>query len=111
MAQIDSEVDRSTARRPVGGPTKSQSTNAIAPQTETSSSSNTLTKKNKPKPFSLLSRTKSIRGDEQSPRDISPNNKHLELDRMNGQGNSIKTAPLRSDNDRSFRDMMSSNVR
>jgi hypothetical protein len=58
-----------------------------------------------------LSRTRSIRGDEQSPRDSSPNNRHLDSERTHAHNNTLKTAPLRSDNERSFRDMMSSNVR
>jgi hypothetical protein len=67
------------------------------------------TKKNKPKPFSLLGRTKSIR-DEPSPREAPLNNKLLDPERSYTY-NSLKTAPLRSENDRSFRDMMSSSVR
>lgn len=104
----DSEIDRMTTRKPIGGPSKSQSINATnAPNESSTSSGNTLTKKNKPKPFNLLSRTKSIRGDEQSPRDSSPNNKHLAP--AHAHNDSVRTAPLQSE--RSFRDMMSSNVR
>lgn len=118
MVGVDPEPDRSTTRRPVGGPTKSQSTNALVSSQEPSSNNtntypntNTLTKKNKPKPFSILGRTKSIRGDEQSPRDPSPNNRIPEPEKAYVHNNPTKTAPLRSDNDRSFRDMMASNVR
>lgn len=80
------------------------------PRVYTSAASTNLAKKNKPKAFNLLGRTKSIR-DEQSPRDTSPNRRYLDVDRLQSQNPPIKTAPLRSDNDRSFRDMMGSNVR
>jgi hypothetical protein len=89
-------------RRPVGGQTKSDAS------TDYASPSNTTGKKGKPKPFSLLGRTKSIRS-EDSPRDPSPNNKHLDTAREQSHDQPIKTAPLRSESDRSFRDMMASN--
>ncbi|KAG9229023.1 hypothetical protein BJ875DRAFT_388227 [Amylocarpus encephaloides] len=108
-----SSVDRSTTRKPVGGPSKSDvSVDSMADPTPTASNPSTG-KKNKPKAFSLLSRTKSMR-DENSPREASPTDKipHIQTpDRSHAYTDSIKTAPLRSENDRTFRDMMSSNVR
>ena len=95
-------------RRPVGGPSKSDASLASTESTPAPTTSNTI-KKNKPKPFSLLGRTKSIR-DEPSPREPQSNNKWLDPERPSTYS-SLKTAPLRSENDRSFRDMMSSSVR
>lgn len=83
------------------------------PQTSSASSSS---KKGKPKPFSILSRTRSVREDEQSPANIMPatatavETAQLSSDRANTLG-PLKTAPLRSEHDRSFRDVMSSNIR
>lgn len=62
--------------------------------------------KSKPSGFNLLGRTKSVRGDELSPGDPPPNNKLLEPEKAHSYSNSIKTAPLRSEGDRSFKDMM-----
>jgi len=104
----DTGTDRAVTRRPVGGPSKTD--DSIASTDSASSSTHNVIKKSKPKPFSLLGRTRSIR-DEESPRDPSPNKKHLDPARSQSQDHSIKTAPLRSDTDRSFRDMMSSNQR
>ena len=101
-------TDRSVSRRPVGGPSKSDASLAPTESPPPTASSNTI-KKNKPKSFTLLGRTKSIR-DEQSPHEAPPNNRLLDPERSHAY-NSIKTAPLRSDNDRSFREMMSSSVR
>ncbi|TVY89828.1 putative Rho-type GTPase-activating protein [Lachnellula willkommii] len=112
-ARTESSVDRSTVRKPVGGAAKSDaSLNTTADPPPASSNPNIL-KKNKPKPFSLLSRTRSIR-DEQSPRELSPTDKPTAPERAqtsHAHSNSMKTAPLRSETDRSFREMMSSNVR
>jgi hypothetical protein len=109
--------DRSTTRRPVGAPPRTDAP-ATAPLPAdqprayaSASASANFAKKNKPKPFNLLTRTRSIRGDEQSPRESSPNTKYVDPERIYAQHNPIKTAPLRTENDRSFRDMMSSNVR
>ncbi|KAG0650903.1 Glucocorticoid receptor DNA-binding factor 1 [Hyphodiscus hymeniophilus] len=104
----DPTSDNFISRRPVGGPSKSDSSLASGEVPHSTTNSNTL-KKNKPKPFSLLGRTKSIR-DEQSPREAPLNNKLLEPERSQTY-TSLKTAPLRSENDRSFRDMMGSSVR
>lgn len=84
---------------------------AASPPSSTSSS--TLTKKNKPKPFSLLNRTKSIRSDKDghSPNDVVPIT-ITEPDRAQTfGGGGIRTAPLRPEYDRSFREIMSSSSR
>lgn len=104
-----SAADRAVTRRPVGGP--SNTNVSIASTDSAPSSSSSTIKKSKPKPFSLLGRTKSIRGDEESSRDPSPNNKHLDTARSQPQDHPSKTAPLRADGDRTFRDMMGSNTR
>ncbi|KAH6671360.1 hypothetical protein B0J14DRAFT_93765 [Halenospora varia] len=102
--------DRSTTRKPVGGPSKSDVSVDSTADSPPSSSNPNAVKKSKPKPFSLLSRTRSIR-DENSPREASPTDKIPEPERSHTYSNSIRTAPLRSENDRSFREMMSSNAR
>lgn len=109
MGPQDTGIDRAITRRPVGGQSKTDDSIASTDSAASASAPNVI-KKNKPKPFSLLGRTKSIR-DEASPRDPSPNNKHLDTARSQSQDHSINTAPLRADNDRTFRDMMSSNQR
>jgi hypothetical protein len=106
---IESSVNRSVLRKPVGGPGKSD-VSFESSESPPSSSSTNVVRKNKPKPFSILSRTKSIR-DEQSPEEVQQNDKIMEPDRSHTHNNSIRTAPLRSENDRSFREMMSSGVR
>ena len=106
MERTDPEIERSTTRKPLSGTSKSQSTNAIIAPSETSNTLTIAPKKNKPKPFSLLARTKSIR-DELSPREPSPNNRHLAP--ANVHTDSMRTAPLQGD--RSFRDMVSSSAR
>jgi hypothetical protein len=116
---IDPGRDRSTTRRPVGAPPRTDTPPAAAQPTDqprayastSASASAALGKKNKPKPFNLLNRTRSIREDERSPHESSPNTRPIDPERIHVQHNLIKTAPLRSENDRSFRDMMSSNVR
>ena len=114
LVLLESSVDRSTIRKPVGGPSKSDVSVDTTADPPPSSSNPNVIKKNKPKPFSLLSRTKSIR-DEQSPRaETSPTDKPMAPERAetaHAHSNSIKTAPLRSENDRSFREMMNSNIR
>lgn len=107
-------------RRPVGGPSRSDASLASVTDASPSSNNNTSSSsyngtggnnKKKPKPFSLLNRTRSIRGDEHSPREPSPSNKQQELEKIHAHKDSVKTAPLRSDNDRSLREIMSSNIR
>lgn len=98
-------ADKSVTRRPVGEISKSKASIALA---DSPAATNTV-KKNKPKPFNLLGRTRSIR-DEQSPREAPSNDKPLEHERANTY-TSLKTAPLRGENDRSARDMMNSSVR
>jgi hypothetical protein len=107
--------DRAPKRKPVGGgPSRSEVSIDSTSDAGTPSSSN-ANKKNKPKAFSLLSRTKSIR-DEDSPREASPTDKlqppqQTERTHSHAYSDSIKTAPMRSDNDRTFREMMGSNIR
>ena len=102
-------ADRSVVRKPVGGPAKSD-VSLESSESPPSSSTPNVVRKNKPKPFSILSRTKSIR-DEQSPREAQQNNKFMDQERSHTHSNSVRTAPLRSETDRSFREMMSSGVR
>jgi hypothetical protein len=66
--------------------------------------SKTNARKNKPKPFSLLDRSRSIR-DEQSPVAEKHNQKQLEPEKGHTYKDSVKTAPIRGEYDRSFRDM------
>ncbi|PMD19639.1 hypothetical protein NA56DRAFT_671728 [Hyaloscypha hepaticicola] len=102
-------TDRSTTRRPVGAPSKSDV--SLETQTELSQSSSNVSRKGKPKAFNLLNRTKSIR-DETSPRDTSPNSRLMEPEKTHHYSESLKTAPLPlAESDRSFRAMMSSNSR
>ena len=109
----DAGRDRSTTRRPVGAAPRTEPPPTAPPsdQPRAYAANSATLKKNKPKPFNLLSRTKSIRGDEASPQESSPTTRYIDPERIHVQHNPIKTAPLRSENDRSFRDMMSSNVR
>jgi len=70
-------------------------------------------KKGKPKPFTLLNRTRSIKDkdnkDSPSPREVPPPVKIVEPERSYAPA-PLRTAPLQA-HDRSFRDMMSSAVR
>jgi len=109
MARTDSGGDKSVTRKPVAGPSRSDV--SLASTADTNPPSNTGATKKKPKPFSLLGRSKSIREGEHGVRDPSPNNKHMDSERPHAQSNTAKTAPLRSENDRPFRDMRSTNVR
>ena len=101
-------MDRSVPRKPVGGPDNVDA--SLESETPPSSSNSNVVRKNKPKPFSILGRTKSIR-DEQSPREAPQSNKFMEPERPHTQGNSVRAAPPRLENDRSFREKMSSGVR
>jgi hypothetical protein len=108
---VASSTDRATTRRPVGGPSKSDVSLADSQVEISPSSSQAGIRKNKPKGFNLLSRTRSIR-DEQSPRgDASPKENITEPERAHTQVESVRTAPLPIDNERSFRGIMSSSVR
>ncbi|KAG9241878.1 hypothetical protein BJ878DRAFT_203689 [Calycina marina] len=114
-----SEVDKTITRRPVGGTARSDVLLTPVIDGNPSSDTNDGTgasnkKKPKPKPFSLLNRTRSVRGDEHSPIDSSPSNMQpqADLEKTHAHKESIKTAPLQqSGPDRSFRDMMASNIR
>jgi hypothetical protein len=66
-----------------------------------------LNKKAKPKPFSILNRTKSIRGDGDSPGEAPITISEPERTQVQG----IRTAPLRPEQDKSFRDIMNSSSR
>lgn len=101
-------TDRSLARRPVGAPPKSEADSESLAESPPSSSSANIVRKTKPKPFSLLSRTMSIR-DEQSPPQTSPNDKFLEVDIPDSHPNTLMTAPI--EGDRSFRAMVGSSIR
>ncbi|KAG4437899.1 hypothetical protein IFR05_006618 [Cadophora sp. M221] len=126
--RTESSLDRSVARRAVGGPSHSDVSLDSNGDSPASSTGTAVAKKNKPKPFSILSRSKSIR-DEHSPREPSPTSKFGEGEKIQSQaqpqGQQIqgKSQPLSQDgpaksaplpleqNDRSFRAMMSSTVR
>ncbi|KAH8815478.1 hypothetical protein F5884DRAFT_851949 [Xylogone sp. PMI_703] len=114
--ELDSGSDKGVSRKPVPGPSASAaslSSSVERPQTASATSSS---KKSKPKPFSILGRTRSMR-DEQALGDLPPpatTTLEPSPDRANTFGalkTAPKTAPLRSDTDRPFRDMMSSDVR
>jgi len=78
--------------------------------TTPTSTPNTNTKRGKQKPFfSSLNRTKSIRGDGQSPGETTPIVIN-EPERTQPYGG-MKTAPLRPEHDRTFREIMSSSAR
>lgn len=111
-SRTDSNTDKTITRRPVGGPSRSDASldstgESAAGQQPTT---NTVVKKAKPKPFSILSRTKSVR-DEQSPREPSPKHAIAEPEPAHTTESSMKTAPLPIEHDRSFRHMMSSTIR
>ncbi|CZR50995.1 related to GTPase-activating protein beta-chimerin [Phialocephala subalpina] len=111
-SRTDNSTDKTVTRRPVGGPSRSDASldltgESVAGQQPTT---NTGAKKAKPKPFSILSRTKSIR-DEQSPREPSPKHAIAEPEPAHTPESSLKTAPLPLEHDRSFRHMMSSTIR
>ncbi|KAI9744067.1 MAG: hypothetical protein M1818_002219 [Claussenomyces sp. TS43310] len=115
---------KAIVRRPVGGHTKSDTSISIidssaggaAPSTSipsttspSVSTNNASIRKQKPKPFSLLSRTRSIRHDKdgQSPNELVPII-ITEPERAPTSYGGMKTAPLRPDYDTPFRDMMNS---
>ncbi|KAL2072624.1 hypothetical protein VTL71DRAFT_11967 [Oculimacula yallundae] len=127
--RTESSLDRSIARKAVGAPSNSDA--SVDSNGDTTPPSTGTSKKNKPKPFSILSRTRSIR-DEHSPRELSPTNKFEEGERVQAQpqpqsqlqqqtqtqpqslsqDSSAKSAPpTLESSDRSFRSMMSSTVR
>ncbi|KAK0119251.1 hypothetical protein ONS95_008102 [Cadophora gregata] len=115
--RADSSLDRSIARRPVGGPSNSDVSLDSNGESQPTTTSPAATKKSKPKPFSILSRSRSIR-DEHSPREPSPTNKLGEGEKTPSQAQSVspdnaaKSAPLPIEQgDRSFRAMMNSTVR
>lgn len=110
--ELDNNTDKTVTRRPVGGPSRSDASldstgESVAGQQPTT---NTVAKKAKPKPFSILSRTKSLR-DEQSPREPSPKHTTAEPEPAHIPETTLKTAPLPIEHDRSFRHMMSSTIR
>ncbi|CZT49867.1 related to GTPase-activating protein beta-chimerin [Rhynchosporium secalis] len=124
LLRTESSLDRSIARRAVGGPSNSD-VSLDSNGDSTPNSAGTL-KKNKPKAFSILSRSKSVR-DEHSPRELSPTNQFEEGEKVQiqqpiqpqsqpqslSQDNPAKaTTPVPEQSDsRSFRSMMSSTVR
>ena len=119
---IDPSADKAITRRPVANNSRSdlslnsQADSAISgtnnANTTPTSTPNTITKRGKQKPFfSSLNRTKSIRGDGQSPGETTPIVIHEpERERAQAYGG-MKTAPLRPEHDRTFREIMSSSVR
>jgi hypothetical protein len=109
--RIESSVDRSVKRRPVPGAKSSDPSLDTSPDNPPTSSGSNNGKKHKPKPFNILNRTRSIRDDQSSPRESPSHNKLMEPERSHNHTNSLRTAPLQSTNDRSFREMMNSSVR
>ncbi|KAE8448379.1 hypothetical protein EG329_009623 [Mollisiaceae sp. DMI_Dod_QoI] len=111
-SRIENNPDKTVTRRPVGETAKAD----VSPEsTEDSMASqqaaaSTVARKAKPKPFSLLSRTRSIR-DDQNPREPSPKHGIAEPEPAYTVESSLKTAPLPIEHDRSFRHMMSSTIR
>ncbi|KAJ5032539.1 uncharacterized protein L3040_009140 [Drepanopeziza brunnea f. sp. 'multigermtubi'] len=113
-SRTESSLDRSIARRAVGGPSRSEvSLESTGDSSSPPSTGNAGAKKNRPKPFSILSRSKSIR-DDHSPREPSPTkSKAAEADKhptQNADSRSTHTPPDQADN-RSFRSMVSSTPR
>ncbi|QSZ35220.1 hypothetical protein DSL72_008088 [Monilinia vaccinii-corymbosi] len=110
----DSDSTPSLARKPVGDSSKSAISlaSSMSDSPQYNSDSNSINnRKNKSKPFSLLSRSRSLR-DDQSPAEPSPpKNNYLDPDSSAHQhtssaASSVKTAtPARSDDDRNFREM------
>ncbi|KAI9053527.1 hypothetical protein LZ554_002482 [Drepanopeziza brunnea f. sp. 'monogermtubi'] len=113
-SRTESSLDRSIARRAVGGPSRSEvSLESTGDSSSPPSTGNAGAKKNRPKPFSILSRSKSIR-DDHSPREPSPTkSKAAEADKQptqNADSRSTHTPPEQPDN-RSFRSMVGSSAR
>lgn len=103
LIKIDSGSIKSLSRKPVPSSSKSD--------TSLSDSNSINNRKNKPKPFSLLGRSRSLR-DDQSPAEPSPpKNNYLDPDtpthhHTSSAASSVKTTtPVRSDDDRNFREM------
>ncbi|KAI9644013.1 hypothetical protein NHQ30_007365 [Ciborinia camelliae] len=113
----ESRSTKSFARKPVGGPSRSDSSLASSvndsPQhySNNNSDSNSVNhRKNKPKHFNLLGRTRSLRDDHSPAEPSPPKNNYLDPDSSTQQSassaSSVKTAPpARSDDDRNFREM------
>ncbi|KAI6712170.1 hypothetical protein PZA11_000648 [Diplocarpon coronariae] len=110
-SRADSSLDRSIARKAVGGAARSEaSPESKSDSHPPSTDNNAAAKKSKPKPFGILSRSKSLH-EEQSPRAPSPTNKSIETEKAPVQTSSSKPAPPAENPDRSLRSMMSSTVR
>ncbi|OBT48661.1 hypothetical protein VE00_00738 [Pseudogymnoascus sp. WSF 3629] len=106
--------DRSTTRRPVATPSRSEpQLNTYADSTPVDTvgagaqtNYNSASRRPKPKGFNLLRRTSSIRNDSEpmspgEPLMLSPNDQERQQV-MEG----LRTAPLRADNDRTFRELI-----
>lgn len=110
-------MDKSLVRRPVvAARTLSTTTPSIhsfgtSPSSSTSNIAASSGRKGKPKPFSLLNRSKSTQSEQEvkSPSDTVPISISESSPRAQDYG-SIKTAPLRPEQDRSHRDIMSTSV-
>lgn len=118
---VEHSADKSVTRRPVGSLPRSDTTNSQSSVNDSRLTGPTYSvsqppsahnnKRGKPKPFSLLNRTKSIRVDgQQTPSETTP---IVVTEPDRGQVYSgMKTAPLRGpDHDRTFRDIMNSSIR
>ncbi|CAG8976600.1 hypothetical protein HYALB_00002113 [Hymenoscyphus albidus] len=99
-------------RKPVAGPSRSNVSVDSTGDPPNPSNPN-VTKKSKPNPFSLLTRTRSLR-DENSSREPSPTDKTSKFDkppppeRSHAHSKSIAVVPSRPENDRFLKDSMSS---
>lgn len=118
FASTGPREDRSTTRRPVATPSRSEpqlntyadSTNSTPVDTVGSgipANSNSASRRAKPKGFNLLRRTSSIRNDSEplSPGGESSTITVNEQDRQQVP-EGLRTAPLRADNDRTFRELI-----
>ncbi|PBP24886.1 RhoGAP domain-containing protein [Diplocarpon rosae] len=110
-SRTESSLDRAIARKAVGGSSRSEASLESKSDSHPSATDNAAAKKNKQKPFGILSRSKSLH-EEQSPRAPSPTNKSIEAEKPPIQTTPPKSEPPPAENtDRSFRSMMSSTAR
>lgn len=105
---LESSRDRSSKRKPVPGP-KSSDISVDTPVESISQSTPSAGKKNKPKPFALLNRSRSMR-DEPSPKESPPLNQSLEPGNTQNEPQPLRAAPPQH-SERSLREMVTSNVR
>lgn len=114
MLRTETSLDRSLARKPAGGPSRSDVSLELTGDATPSSTNNAGGKKSKPKTFGMLSRSRSLH-DDHSPREqLSPTtSKTVEAEKQPTQDIPSRSTPSPADqpDNRSFRSMMSSTVR